>query len=463
MKIYTNEQKHILQLIDKFVEEKGKGSCYSFRPIKPENILITFINLHRQKRTDTKILIVVDNYERRTIILNLLSKYNLLDNITILTKTYINLKYSYNYHFTFIVGINDNLILLQHLTKDSKFTFSIFTEKLNASMEYEVNRFLPVLRTNIQFSDFAKDRLNHPVEEMHIPIQLSDDDLELSKKYDAYMKTSMAIFGSFENADKCRIGDVNLNISAGEFRYQLAKENGWSETLDTTIEFNANIDEVYNPNALYERAKTLYDIIRERSKLLTDNKAKLPVILDIIRKHHDKKILIVSKRGEFANEIANYINETTELYCGEYHDAIPEQYLKDENNNIITYKSGTNKGKPKLFKSKYLSSMSLKRFNSQDKSLEINLLSIKNSSDNELKTAINVVIFTSSVCSTINEFITRFDNIDFKDNVLYSYVLYCNDSAESVKIHNRQITNNVKLIENEKSIQIDEESGDVYL
>lgn len=460
---HTNEQKHILQLIEKFTEQKGKGSCYAFKPIKPENILITFINLHRQKRTDTKILIVVDYFETRTNILNLLNKYNLAENITILTKTYINTKYSYSYYFSFIVGLNDDLALIQHLTKESKFTFSIFTKKLTNVMEYWVNNTIPIIRTNIQFSDFAKDRINFPVEEMHIPVKISVDDLELSKKYDEYMQTSMAIFGSFENADKCRIGDVNLNISAGEFRYQLARENGWSETLDTSIEFNANIDEVYNPNALYERAKTLYDIIRERSKLLTDNKAKLPAIVDIIRKHPNKKIIIVSKRGEFANEIANFINETTEFYCGEYHDAIPEQYLRDENNNIITYKSGANKGKPKLFKSRSLSTMCLNRFNSHDKSLEINLLSIKNSSDNELKTAINVVIFTSSVCSTINEFIMRFDNIDFKDDILYSYVIYCDDTAESVKIHNRHITNNVKLIENEKSIQIDAESGDVYL
>ena len=196
---------------------------------------------------------------------------------------------------------------------------------------------------------------------------------------------------------------------------------------------------------------------------LTDNTAKLPEIVNIIRKHPNDKIIIVSKRGEFANIVANYINDNTELLCGEYHDCIPEQYLKDENGKTIVYKSGENKGKPKLFKSKYLSTTSLNRFNSSDKELEINLLSIKNSSDNELKTAINVVIFTSSVCSTPNEFINRFDGIDFKDNVLYTYVLYCANSAESVKINLRQLTNNVKLIENEKSIQINAESGDVYL
>ena len=61
----TNEQKFISQLISQFVKQKGKGSCYALSPVKAENIVITFINLHRQKRQDTTILIVVRDYEER--------------------------------------------------------------------------------------------------------------------------------------------------------------------------------------------------------------------------------------------------------------------------------------------------------------------------------------------------------------------------------------------------------------
>lgn len=458
----TNEQKHILQLVEKFIEQKGRGSCYCFPPLKAENIIISFINLHRQKRTDTKIFILVRDITYRTKLVELLKKYNLNNNVTILTKTYFNANYKYEYYFTFTIGIED-LTLLQHLNKHCKFMFNIFLElKLTGLINDFINKVAPIIRTNISNTDIIKDRNKLPVEEMHIPINISEEDFELSQKYDKYLAASMSIFGSFENADKCRVGDSALNISAGQFRYNLALENGWNERLDTSIEFNAQIDNIYNPNSLLERANTLYNIIRERSKLLTDNSAKLPAIVDIIRKHPNQKILIVSKRGEFANEIANYINDTTEYLCGEYHTEIPSQYIKDENGNTITYKSGENKGKAKLFKAKALSTMSLNRFNSTDKSLEINILSIKNSSDTELKTAINVVIFTSSVCLTPNEFITRFSNIEFKDT-LYSYVLYCNNSAESVKIHSRFLTDNVKLIEEQKSIEINAESGEVYL
>ena len=93
----TNEQKFISQLISQFVKQKGKGSCYALSPIKAENIVITFINLHRQKRQDTTILIVVRDYEERLKIKGLLEKYNLFANITILTRSYMRIDYNYNW------------------------------------------------------------------------------------------------------------------------------------------------------------------------------------------------------------------------------------------------------------------------------------------------------------------------------------------------------------------------------
>lgn len=460
----NNEQKLIVQLIDGFKAQKGKASCYAYKPLKPENIIATFINLHRQKCQDTTIFIVTRDYEERLKIKEILENHGLAHNVTILTNTYIKTNYNYRYTFTFIIGQNKDYWVIKHLSEQSKFTFNILTDyNSNGVFNDWISKNLPIIKTNINTNDLVKDRLNYPVEERHIGVELSDDDKKQSDKYDDYIKTSMTIFGSFENADKCRIGDNILNISAGEFRYQLAKENGWSETLDTTIEFNKNIDDIYNPNALFERANVLYNIIRERSNLVTDNNAKLEKIIEIINNNPNKQILIVSKRGEFANTIANYINENTEYLCGEYHDCIPEQYLKDENGEYITYKTGENKGKRKLFKSKALSTMCLDRFNSSDKTQKINLLSIKNSSDVKLKTAIDLVIFTSSLCLSINEFIERYSDIEFISNPLNTFVIYCNNTIEDTKLHNRQLTRNITLIEEEKNFTIDENSGEIYL
>lgn len=460
----TNEQKLIAQFVEGFRVNKGKASCYAFHPLKPEGIVTMFVYLHRQKRTDTSIFIVTRDYNERIRIKEALEKCELIDKVTILTKTYIRKDYNYNYTFTIVIGCNDDYGLLMHLSNQSKFTFNILTEYNKSGIFNDwISKNLPVIKTNINTNDIIKDRYKLPVEERHISVLLSDEDNELCNKYDEYIKSSMSIFGSFDNADKCRTGDIQLNISAGQFRYNLAIENGWSETLDTTIEFNKRIDDVYNPNSLFERASTLYNIIRERSNLITDNNAKLAIIVDIIKQNPNKKILIVSKRGEYANTVANYINENTEFVCGEYHDCIPEQYLKDENGEYIVYKSGENKGKRKVFKSRALSTMALNAFNSTDNSQSINLLSIKNSSDTELKTAIDIVIFTSSICLTSVEFIQRYNNIEFINNPIPVYVIYCDNTIENKTLLNRLQYNNVTLIEEEKNIKIDEQSGEIYL
>ena len=93
----TNENKLIQQLINGFREQKGKASCYAYKPLKPGLIAMAFIMLHRQKRTDTRILVVVNTYDERLKLKEVLDAENLSYNITILTKTYISLNYQYNY------------------------------------------------------------------------------------------------------------------------------------------------------------------------------------------------------------------------------------------------------------------------------------------------------------------------------------------------------------------------------
>ena len=67
-------------------------------------------------------------------------------------------------------------------------------------------------------------------------------------------------------------------------------------------------DELYNPSALVERVTQTYNIIRERTKVVTDNIVKLDVILDIVKENIGKRILIISKNGVFASKVTEYLN-----------------------------------------------------------------------------------------------------------------------------------------------------------
>lgn len=114
-------------------------------------------------------------------------------------------------------------------------------------------------------------------------------------------------FGDLKTIEKCKYGDEVLNISATEFRNNIAKQNGWRHDLDTNIAFYKQIDDIYNPNILEEKARNFYSIAKLRRDLCTDNVDKLSVINDICNANKDKKILIVSKRGEFAAQITKFL------------------------------------------------------------------------------------------------------------------------------------------------------------
>ena len=257
--------------------------------------------------------------------------------------------------------------------------------------------------------------------------------------------------------NKCRIGDSEQGISAATFREWLANKNGWSFDLDISCDFNKQLDEIYNPNSLYERANLIYNITRERANLVSDCKNKLLAIRDIISKNLNKRILIISKRGEFANIIFNYLNENN-LNCGVYHDEIEPQYVTNDDGDIVCYKSGEKKGQPKPFGAVALSNLYLEKFNAK----EINILCVKNNMDTKIEAYFDIIIFTSVNCINIEEFIYKYPKIDLPSPII-TYKIYCNDTIEYSKLNSMPIKNNIKIIENEKNIEICDESGDIIL
>ena len=90
-------------------------------------------------------------------------------------------------------------------------------------------------------------------------------------------------------------------------------------------------------------------------------------------------------------------------------------------------------------------------------------MSIKNSTDAELKTAINCVIFTSPLGGTTKDFLLRFTNIEFIDKPLKVYILYSENSIEETKLSEIQPETNINIINEKKEIKIDDENGAVYL
>ena len=306
---------------------------------------------------------------------------------------------------------------------------NLFTGKLE-----QLNNLVPRVGSYNQAS-IDEIRSSRPVKEVLVPLVI-DENSNLKKKLDYYNKeisTAIAIFGDFDTIKMARLGNSNTNSSSMAVCYNIARQNGWNENLDMTIQFNIEIDELYSPNALKERASGIYEIIRSRSLALASSDEKLSYILKIVEDNIDKNILIINKHGDFANEVTKYINDNTNYNsCYNYHDKVENIPAIDDNGNEVLIKSGVNKGKPKMLGVKSQKNLAQKLMNKG----AIHVLSTNAAPDKDLAVNIDVVVITSPLCDTIETYLYRLSKVEFAKEIQL-YTLYYKGSLEEKKLDER--------------------------
>lgn len=459
----TNLEKYIEDICVEFQMKKGKASCYAMSSIPFEQIVYNVYALFVKKNPRVSVFIVVDGYNTRKKIIDYLnSKDCTVENgysYKVLSADYIKDKYQYNYKLIITVGVNDDIEILRTLNSHATFMLSIFTkDNLDHDFKYNVRQFLPKIVSSVNERNINDDRVYSPVEIHQCAAYMLAEDVEQYVKATEYINNSISIFGSFDAIEKARVGDINNNISSAAVRDMIARNNGWSIELDMTSDFNKRVDEVYNPNSLLERANCVYTIMRERRNLVANNNCKLDVVKRIVKANPDKKILIVSKKGEFASTIADHLN-TEGSVCIDYHNELQSRpIMNDEGTDYIRYKSGENKGKIKMFGEKAISTYHLGLFNLNAYSC----LSIKSSSNPKLKTAIDLVIFTSPLCDDIIDFKKRFADVTFNTMPNIVYLIYCDGTIESDKLYDKKNNNLFTIVdETEKDVVYNENTNDI--
>lgn len=443
----TNLEKYINEVQTGFQTHKGKASVYCLPPINFADVIYHVIKSFHAKSPYSQIFIVVDEYATRKAILSRLKLDKTTDyNVKVLSSDYINTKYKYNYRLIITVGINDNIELITFLNSESTFLLCLLTKNImNTTFISSVRNILPNIDVTVSNESVRSDSIYSPVEEVRLGVDFNKDSKELYDKCTEYISSSVSIFGDLSNIEKCKIGDTTRNISASEFREEIARSNGWSETLDTTIEWNKQIDDIYNPNILFERANTFYNITKERRNLVMDCPEKLAVVVDICENNKDKNILIVSKRGEFASLITKTVNVIDDVECGDYHDNIESMNAVDAYGEPILVKSGKDKGQFKIMGAQAISTLNMRRFNVGD----INVLSIKNSSSNKLKISVDMVIFTTPFILDIVAFKSRFNDIDFRVKPTLVYKVFVRGTIEQNHLSNQKESSLITVIEDE--------------
>lgn len=281
-------------------------------------------------------------------------------------------------------------------------------------------------------------RVSTPVEDMWIDVTIPEDSesWKLYQHYSKYLETTLNIFGSFDKINEARIGNAALNISSTEICNQIASDNGWNDHLDMNYEYNRAIDDMYNPNALKERASKMYDYIRSRNNLVADYERKLEKILELVRTNSGEKILIINKRGEFANKVTEYLNNNSESdICGNCHNKVNDIEAVDRYGNPIFIKSGKEKGKRKIMGWKAQMTLNQDKYNDN----QIQCLSLANSPDKSLCVYVDVVIITSPLCEDIEAYLYRLSNVRFNPEKIKLFSIFCKNTIEQQKLFNKSV------------------------
>nr|DAG90450.1 MAG TPA: hypothetical protein [Crassvirales sp.] len=341
--------------------------------------------------------------------------------------------------------LNPNLVVIYNpkeclycyvgLLDKAKFKLILSSIPLIGGLE-QLNNLVPRVGSYNQAS-IDEIRSSRPIKEVLVPLVI-DEDSNLKKKLDYYNKeisTAIAIFGDFDTIKMARLGNSNTNSSSMAVCYNIARQNGWNENLDMTNQFNIDIDELYSPNALKERASGIYEIIRSRSLALASSDEKLSYILKIVEDNVDKNILIINKHGDFANEVTKYINDSTHYNsCYNYHDKVENIPAIDDNGNEVLIKSGVNKGKPKMLGVKSQKNLAQKLMNKG----AIHILSTNAAPDKDLAVNIDVIVITSPLCDTVETYLYRLSKVEFAKEIQL-YTLYYKGSLEEKKLDERII------------------------
>lgn len=452
-----NDTLLVNRVLNTFHNMRCRMSMYCLDEDIRLTIVKTLIERMVEKNNTIKILVVVDDFNNRTSLKKIINPDLFTNNVICLTTGFINPYYNYKYNCLIYIGsfIEEKVFL--KLIEQNKFGLILLTENIMDS------NFINYIRRTCPDAGFAvqdyRSDVTRPVEGELCPVDLSNDDRELYKQYTRYTNDTISVFGSIEMVNMARSGNSKTNTSATEIRDTIARNNGWSETLDTNQDYNRQIDDIYNPNALYERACNFFNIADKRRKLVIQNELKLEKILEIIKENDTAKILIVSKNDQFANTVSEYLREEG-YQCGDYHDDIPEQLDIDDNGVLRYIKSGKNAGKVRIIKSKAISSRDEQRFNNSI----IRLLSIKSASNVGLSVHCDMVIFTSTLCDDIESFKTRFRNVKINGIPNKVYYIYSSDTIEENNIKNLQTIPFLTLhSEQEKNAVFDENSNQIIL
>ena len=423
-----------------FRKYHGRCGVYINRPISPVGCIIKLLKLFFERDKTRKAFIVTNSTIESTEIRNAVKQVFTNEHISISSKNYFKDYRFINTDLFITVNIYDNSEINNVIHNISiKFYLCIFDIRdLKDKNLIKRESLMPFIQISVPTDKIIEDSIHSPVKETLIGVSLNDDNYLKYKELNDFIVKSMKIFGNFDTLDRCRAGDKVMNYSAIHVCSIVAENNGWNEYVDTSTDFGKELDDVFNPNALHERALTVYTNSKSRKTLVASAKEKFTEIAKICDNNKGKKIIIVCQDGTFASGISEYLNKMYEptdgdyiTICGEYHNELEDKVYIDRKGNTVLYKSGEKKGQPKIIGSQKQSSLAQDDFNKD----YIDILAIKATSDVNLTVDCDILILTSPLFGNIYDIRRRFQKVMFRSDPVELYTLYCVNTIEQIKVN----------------------------
>ena len=444
------------QLFENAIQEwrikKGVGTAFVPSKLNSKVLVLGILQRVYSRSPTCKTLIIVETFNERIDLVEFLTHQEneeennaefkkLLDSKTIkvLTADFINNStFTERSMFCIIYKLSELGGNVKSSFVSSKFRLVVINSLMSTSEDTAfVYKEAPVLDcfTNEQMQVV---RVSTPVKAMCVGLTIPEDseDYKLLKYYDEYITTSLNIFGTFDCIKEACYGNSSLNISAAQVCNRIASDNGWNETLDMSIEYNRQIDSLYNPISIRERASMTYEVIRNRQNLIASNNIKLDTILNYVNEHADEKILIISRNSSFAKKITDYLNTMSEnIICGDYHNSVESVPAVDVDGNPIYIKSGKHKGERKMMAATAQKRLNVELFERGT----IRVLSTNNAPDKELDVKIDRILISSPLCLDIKAYLYRLDKLLLPPALNVDY-LYIKGTQEEKVLRDRDLS-----------------------
>jgi len=153
-------------------------------------------------------------------------------------------------------------------------------------------------------------------------------------------------------------GWQGIDLDQARDNYMRKKNAPHGRKGSISIWEDENDDFEFTPGKVQYYGRQYIKYMNTRKDFLHNSVRKLEVTEEIIRKFNVPTI-IFSERTNFADRIANILGSNL---CGIYHSKLESKPLSDDNGELILYKSGDKKGKPKMFGKVALKRVAIRQF-----------------------------------------------------------------------------------------------------